>query len=130
MKKLIFYVVTNRDVVTSNNEIDLGVSLEKIVLSSDSEDFKSYCGGDDLDLWEDYVDDFIFHFNKTLENEKTMEGRLWVYDSILLWETQYKMLSRLMKQDVVEREVNVCELLRPTWKIKNGKFEKTRREMV
>lgn len=110
--KQVFYVIQKCEVINSDNKIDIGVRLEKVTLSSESEDYKNFCGSQSVEgMWESYIDEFYFKFSNELEKEESMEGELWVYESVLLWEKEYDMLSSLMNQEVVEREVKICELI-------------------
>lgn len=110
--KQVFYVIQKREFINSDNKIDIGVRLEKVILSSESEDYKNFCGSEDCEsswMWESYIDEFLPKLTKELEEEESNEGELWVYESVILWEEQYKMLSSLMNQEIVEREVKICE---------------------
>jgi hypothetical protein len=117
----VFYLITNCEVVNSDNQITSGVRVEKITLSSESRDFKTFCGtsfagsGDLQSTWESYIDEFFYLFKQELEKQRDLNpwavGSLWVYESLLLWESQYQMLSGLMQTGVIEREVKICELV-------------------
>ena len=101
MKKS-FYLISEKSFI-NNNILDVGVFIEKIILDSDSEDFKSFwdMGNpiSDFDLkqkFDTYVEDFIFNFDDVLKNERkqSIDEEFMIYSHLLIDEDQYNMMMK------------------------------------
>mgnify|MGYP006280697961 FL=1 len=97
-----FYLISEKSFI-NNNILDVGVFIEKIILDSDSEDFKSFwdMGNpiSDFDLkqkFDTYVEDFIFNFDDVLKNERkqSIDEEFMIYSHLLIDEDQYNMLMK------------------------------------
>jgi hypothetical protein len=117
MKK-IYYLLTEKNFIgreNGKNVLDLGVFIEKIVLSTESEDFKVFSENTILKTKEDifrcYVDLFMLCFSDMLfeERKKSDEEEFQIYNHLLMDEEQF---TRILKPtiDVPIREVSVFEL--------------------
>jgi hypothetical protein len=114
MKK-VFYLITEKN-YNNNNTLDVGTFIEKIILSTDSEDFKVFSKesfGETLkEVFNNYENIFWFNFNDMLEEQrkKSLEEEYQIYKHLLLDEEQYEMLMKQMK-DIPNREILVNELV-------------------
>jgi len=114
MKKT-FYLITEKN-YNNNNTLDVGTFIEKIILSTDSEDFKEFSKesfGETLkEVFDNYENIFMFNFNDVLreQRKKSHEEEYQIYKHLLLDEEQYEMLMKQMK-DIPTREVLVNELV-------------------
>jgi hypothetical protein len=114
MKKT-YYLLTEKN-FNNNKIIDVGVFIEKIILSTDSEDFKEFSKeylGDTLkDNFNHYDNMFMYHIHDVLEEQRkqSQEEEYQIYRHLLLDEEQYEMLMKQMK-DIPTREVLVNELV-------------------
>jgi hypothetical protein len=114
MKK-VFYLITEKN-YNNDNTLDVGTFIEKIILSTDSEDFKEFSKesfGETLkEVFDNYENIFWFNFNDMLEEQrkKSLEEEYQIYKHLLLDEEQYEMLMKQMK-DIPTREVLVNELV-------------------
>ena len=114
MKK-IFYLITEKN-YNNDNTLDVGTFIEKIILSTDSEDFKVFSKesfGETLkEVFNNYENIFWFNFNDMLKEQrkKSLEEEYQIYKHLLLDEEQYEMLMKQMK-DIPTREVLVNELV-------------------
>jgi hypothetical protein len=114
MKK-VFYLITEKN-YNNDNTLDVGTFIEKIILSTDSEDFKEFSKesfGETLkEVFNNYENIFWFNFNDMLEEQrkKSLEEEYQIYKHLLLDEEQYEMLMKQMK-DIPTREVLVNELV-------------------
>lgn len=113
----VFYLITSKEYVTNEGKRDLGTDFKKIKLSNESEDFWEYkeCfhpNSSELEdeyIWECYIDFFLQHFKDELEGEKEESKDLWIYESLLLTEQQYRMLFHQMSKVHLYRNVNVMD---------------------
>ena len=114
MKKT-FYLITEKNFL-NDNTLNVGVFIEKIILSTDSEDFKEFSKesfGETLkEVFDNYENIFWFNFNDMLKEQrkKSQEEEYQIYKHLLLDEEQYKMLMKQTK-DIPTREVLVNELV-------------------
>jgi len=114
MKK-VFYLITEKN-YNNNNTLDVGTFIEKIILSTDTEDFKEFSKesfGETLkEVFDNYENIFMFNFNDVLreQRKKSHEEEYQIYKHLLLDEEQYEMLMKQMK-DIPTREVLVNELV-------------------
>jgi len=114
MKK-VFYLITEKN-YNNDNTLDVGTFIEKIILSTDSEDFKVFSKesfGETLkEVFDNYENIFMFNFNDVLreQRKKSHEEEYQIYKHLLLDEEQYEMLMKQMK-DIPTREVLVNELV-------------------
>jgi len=114
MKKT-FYLITEKN-YNNNNKLDVGTFIEKIILSTDTEDFKEFSKesfGETLkEVFDNYENIFWFNFNDMLKEQrkKSLEEGFQIYKHLLLDEGQYEMLMKQMK-DIPTREVLVNELV-------------------
>ena len=114
MKKT-FYLITEKN-YNNNNKLDVGTFIEKIILSTDTEDFKEFSKesfGETLkEVFDNYENIFMFNFNDVLreQRKKSHEEEYQIYKHLLLDEEQYEMLMKQMK-DIPTREVLVNELV-------------------
>ena len=114
MKKT-YYLLTEKN-YNNNNTLDVGTFIEKIILSTDTEDFKEFSKesfGETLkEVFDNYENIFWFNFNDMLEEQrkKSLEEEYQIYKHLLLDEEQYEMLMKQMK-DIPTREVLVNELV-------------------
>ena len=114
MKKT-FYLLTEKN-YNNDNTLDVGVFIEKIILSTDSEDFKEFSKesfGETLkEVFDNYENIFWFNFNDMLKEQrkKSQEEEYQIYKHLLLDEEQYEMLMKQTK-DIPTREVLVTELV-------------------
>jgi len=110
--KKTFYLLREKSFV-NDNVLDVGVFIEKIVLTTESEDFKEFTKSciqrSTEEMFEVYIDNFRFYFKDELENESVEDEQFMVYNNILLDEDQYKMLMK-QTEDIPLREVLVNEL--------------------
>jgi hypothetical protein len=114
MKKT-FYLLTKKN-YNNDNTLDVGVFIEKIILSTDSEDFKEFSKesfeGTLKEVFNNYENIFWFNFNDMLKEQrkKSQEEEYQIYKHLLLDEEQYEMLMKQTK-DIPTREVLVTELV-------------------
>jgi hypothetical protein len=114
MKK-VFYLITEKN-YNNDNTLDVGTFIEKIILSTDSEDFKVFSKesfGETLkEVFNNYENIFWFNFNDMLKEQrkKSQEEEYQIYKHLLLDEEQYEMLMKQMK-DIPTREILVNELV-------------------
>ena len=114
MKKT-FYLLTEKN-YNNDNTLNVGVFIEKIILSTDSEDFKEFSKesfGETLkEVFDNYENIFWFNFNDMLKEQrkKSQEEEYQIYKHLLLDEEQYEMLMKQTK-DIPTREVLVTELV-------------------
>lgn len=115
MKKT-FYLITEKNYNNNNNKLDVGTFIEKIILSTDTEDFKEFSKesfGETLkEVFDNYENIFWFNFNDMLKEQRkqSQEEEYQIYKHLLLDEEQYEMLMKQMK-DIPTREVLVNELV-------------------
>lgn len=113
----VFYLITSKEYINNEGQKDLGTDFKKIKLSNESEDFWEYkeCfhpNSSELEdeyIWECYIDFFLHHFKDELEREKEESKDLWIYESLLLTEQQYRMLFHQMSKIHLYRNVNVMD---------------------
>lgn len=113
----VFYLITSKEYINNEGQKDLGTDFKKIKLSNESEDFWEYkeCfhpNSSELEdeyIWECYIDFFLQHFKDELEREKEESKDLWIYESLLLTEQQYRMLFHQMSKIHLYRNVNVMD---------------------
>ena len=114
MKKT-YYLLTEKN-YNNDNTLDVGTFIEKIILSTDTEDFKEFSKesfGETLkEVFDNYENIFWFNFNDMLKEQrkKSLEEEYQIYKHLLLDEEQYEMLMKQMK-DIPTREVLVNELV-------------------
>jgi hypothetical protein len=114
MKKT-YYLLTEKNFL-NDNILDVGTFIEKIILSTDSEDFKEFSKesfkGTLKEIFDNYENHFWFNFNDMLKEQrkKSLEEECQIYKHLLLGEEQYEMLMKQMK-DIPTREVLVNELV-------------------
>ena len=72
MKKT-FYLITEKN-YNNNNKLDVGTFIEKIILSTDTEDFKEFSKesfGETLkEVFDNYENIFWFNFNDMLKEQR------------------------------------------------------------
>ena len=114
MKKT-FYLLTEKN-YNNNNTLDVGVFIEKIILSTDSEDFKEFSKesfeGTLKEMFDNYENHFMFNFDDVLREQRKQSHfeEYQIYKHLLLDEEQYEMLMKQTK-DIPTREVLVNELV-------------------
>ncbi len=125
-----YYLITQKTFNNNNNVICLGTFIEKIVLSTDSEDFKTYVYSvsdveyDDFKEYYNsmsdeefersfsfYDDEFFENFHEELEKEKKDKQyeELTIYSQMLISEEEYNDLTKQM-ENIPIREVSVNEM--------------------
>ena len=110
-----FYLITEKNFI-NDNVLDVGVFIEKIVLSTESEDYKEFSKdsfqGTTKEMFENYENHFIFHFEDVLREQRQNSHfeECQIYKHLLLDESQYQMLTKQMK-DIPTRNVSVNELV-------------------
>ena len=113
--KKTFYLITEKN-YNNDNTLDVGVFIEKIILSTESEDFKEFskdCPQETLkEMFDNYENHFIFSFDNVLREQRQNSHfeEYQIYSHLLLNETQYQMLTKQMKE-IPTREVSVNELV-------------------
>jgi len=111
-----FYLLTEKNFNNNENILDVAVFIEKIILSSDSEDFKEFSKesfGETLkEVFDNYENIFWFNFNDMLKEQrkKSLEEEFQIYNHLVLDEEQYEMLMKQTK-DIPTREIFVNELV-------------------
>jgi hypothetical protein len=110
-----FYLLTEKNFL-NDNILDVGTFIEKIILSTDSEDFKEFSKesfkGTLKEMFDNYENHFMFNFNDVLREQRKQSHleEFQLYKHLLLDEEQYEMLMKQMK-DIPTREVLVNELV-------------------
>lgn len=120
MKK-VFYLITSKEVINKEGQQDLGTDFKKIELSTESEDFFEFKEtfysefSDEEYVWGHYIDFFVSHFKDELNREKdeSTNKKLWIYESIVLTENQYRMLFHQMSGVHLHRDVSVMDFKLP-----------------
>lgn len=117
-----FYLFTQKNYISKENgksTLDVGVFIEKIILSTESEDFKEYLKEvpterkDDIEsIFDEYENYFIFYYEDQLKNERKSSHfeEIQIYSHLLLSEQEYMFLMK-QTEDIPTREVLVNELV-------------------
>jgi hypothetical protein len=131
METKVFYVIKSREVENEKGFKDVGITIDKIVLSTESEDFKMYwklSKEKNIEyVWEGYIDDFLESLSIDMEKEMDKSRELensWIWDYLLLWERQYEMLKKSIGQEIVEREFKVVDERQHRFGLKRIKEER------
>jgi hypothetical protein len=113
--KKTFYLITEKN-YNNDNTLDVGTFIEKIILSTESEDFKEFSKespkGTLKETFDNYENHFMFYFDDVLREQRQNSHfeEYQIYKHLLLDETQYEMLTKQMK-DIPTRKVSVNELV-------------------
>jgi hypothetical protein len=113
--KKTFYLITEKN-YNNDNTLDVGTFIEKIILSTESEDFKEFSKespkGTLKETFDNYENHFMFYFDDVLREQRQNSHfeEYQIYKHLLLDEEQYEMLTKQMK-DIPTRKVSVNELV-------------------
>lgn len=112
--KKTYYLITQKS-FDNNNILDVGVFIEKIILSTESEDFKSYwefLPNENMEeVFQRYEEEFNFYYHDVLRKEckDSLSGEFMIYSHLLMDEDQFKSLMK-QTEDIPLRGVLVTEL--------------------
>ena len=112
-----YYLITQKS-FNNDNIIDVGTFIEKIVLSTESEDFKMYWNSLTENkfrtmesVFKTYDEEFFFNLDDTLRKERKESWltEYVIYKHLVLTEDEYLMLMK-QTEDIPEREVMVINM--------------------
>lgn len=111
-----FYLLSQKNFINNENILDVAVFIEKIIISSDSEDYKEFIAdipkGTTEEMFANYENHFLFYFDDVLRQERKRSHfeEFQIYNHLMLDEEQYNMLMKQTK-DIPRREIFVNELV-------------------